>query len=207
MKRMMIVASLIAGSLNLTATVAHAETMSYTFSGNATAGSDLMGGNYSFGVNPFFSANQAWGANASNNGGFNNPFYNPPAGFEATSLTITFAGLDGATINTDFGTGFTRSNQTNYAGVGAWDTTVNGNTVTFTAGDNGFLRPTDQFDYSVFFSKDVADDAGFGFTATWTGDSITAAVPEPSTWAMMILGFAGIGAMTFRRRKSAELAA
>jgi PEP-CTERM motif len=27
------------------------------------------------------------------------------------------------------------------------------------------------------------------------------AVPEPSTWAMMILGFAGIGAMTYRRRK------
>jgi hypothetical protein len=30
-----------------------------------------------------------------------------------------------------------------------------------------------------------------------------AAVPEPSTWAMMILGFAGIGAMTYRRRKQA----
>jgi hypothetical protein len=33
-----------------------------------------------------------------------------------------------------------------------------------------------------------------------------AAVPEPSTWAMMILGFAGVGAMTYRRRKSAMLA-
>jgi hypothetical protein len=32
-------------------------------------------------------------------------------------------------------------------------------------------------------------------------------VPEPSTWAMMILGFCGIGAMTYRRRKSAMLAA
>jgi hypothetical protein len=32
-------------------------------------------------------------------------------------------------------------------------------------------------------------------------------VPEPSTWAMMILGFCGIGAMTYRRRKSAILAA
>jgi hypothetical protein len=35
-----------------------------------------------------------------------------------------------------------------------------------------------------------------------------ASVPEPSTWAMMILGFAGIGAMTYRRRKqSVALAA
>ena len=30
---------------------------------------------------------------------------------------------------------------------------------------------------------------------------ITAAVPEPSTWAMMILGFLGIGAMAYRSRK------
>ena len=33
-----------------------------------------------------------------------------------------------------------------------------------------------------------------------------AAVPEPSTWAMMILGFAGIGYVTYRRRKTAALA-
>jgi hypothetical protein len=31
---------------------------------------------------------------------------------------------------------------------------------------------------------------------------ITAAVPEPSTWAMMILGFCGIGFMTYRRKQS-----
>jgi len=34
-----------------------------------------------------------------------------------------------------------------------------------------------------------------------------AAVPEPSTWAMMILGFAGVGYMTYRRRRTAALAA
>lgn len=33
------------------------------------------------------------------------------------------------------------------------------------------------------------------------------AVPEPSTWAMMILGFAGVGFMTYRRRRNAALAA
>jgi hypothetical protein len=30
--------------------------------------------------------------------------------------------------------------------------------------------------------------------------TITAAVPEPSTWAMMILGFAGVGFMAYRRK-------
>jgi hypothetical protein len=39
------------------------------------------------------------------------------------------------------------------------------------------------------------------------GAFTVSAVPEPATWAMMILGFAGIGAMTYRRRKSAMLAA
>jgi hypothetical protein len=37
--------------------------------------------------------------------------------------------------------------------------------------------------------------------------SEVSAVPEPSTWALMFLGFCGIGAMTYRRRKSAMLAA
>jgi hypothetical protein len=44
-----------------------------------------------------------------------------------------------------------------------------------------------------------------------SNDTITAAVaavPEPSTWVMLILGFAGIGFMTYRRsRKSEALAA
>jgi len=35
-----------------------------------------------------------------------------------------------------------------------------------------------------------------------------AAVPEPSTWAMMILGFAGVGFMAYRRKaKPAMMAA
>jgi PEP-CTERM motif len=31
---------------------------------------------------------------------------------------------------------------------------------------------------------------------------VTASVPEPSTWAMMLLGFAGIGFIAYRRRKT-----
>jgi hypothetical protein len=43
-------------------------------------------------------------------------------------------------------------------------------------------------------------------TYTLSGPFI-AAVPEPSTWAMMILGFSGVGFMACRRRKTAALAA
>ena len=37
-------------------------------------------------------------------------------------------------------------------------------------------------------------------TATFT--TLSSAVPEPSTWAMMILGFVGIGFMAYRRKSS-----
>jgi PEP-CTERM motif len=53
-----------------------------------------------------------------------------------------------------------------------------------------------------------------GFTVTPVGDNafafdnltVTTAVPEPSTWAMMILGFAGIGFMACRQRNTVRFA-
>jgi hypothetical protein len=40
-----------------------------------------------------------------------------------------------------------------------------------------------------------------GFHAGYGGDLavITPAVPEPATWAMMLLGFAGLGLMSYRK--------
>ncbi len=43
------------------------------------------------------------------------------------------------------------------------------------------------------------------FTGTMT--PITTDVPEPSTWAMMLIGFAGIGFMTYRRKSRPALMA
>jgi hypothetical protein len=40
-----------------------------------------------------------------------------------------------------------------------------------------------------------------------TTNAISSAVPEPSTWAMMILGFAGIGFMAYRRKSKPALMA
>jgi hypothetical protein len=37
------------------------------------------------------------------------------------------------------------------------------------------------------------------------GSSVVSTVPEPSTWAMMILGFVGVGFMGYRRRGQASL--
>jgi hypothetical protein len=35
--------------------------------------------------------------------------------------------------------------------------------------------------------------------------SVAGAVPEPSTWAMLILGFFGVGFMAYRRKGQAVL--
>jgi PEP-CTERM motif len=59
---------------------------------------------------------------------------------------------------------------------------------------------------SIIFTSDNPG-GGQPFLAAVTTMNAVAAVPEPSTWAMMILGFVGIGAMTYRRRKSAMLPA
>jgi PEP-CTERM motif len=44
-------------------------------------------------------------------------------------------------------------------------------------------------------------------SAITTDTSLTTAVPEPSTWAMMILGFAGVGFMAYRRKSKPALMA
>jgi hypothetical protein len=47
-------------------------------------------------------------------------------------------------------------------------------------------------------------DAGFPTAGFWTASfpTITTPVPEPSTWAMLIVGFFGVGFMAYRRKRS-----
>jgi len=47
---------------------------------------------------------------------------------------------------------------------------------------------------------------GIDNPGTWSPAGISA-VPEPSTWAMMLLGFAGIGFMAYRRKSKPALMA
>lgn len=61
---------------------------------------------------------------------------------------------------------------------------------------------------SQSLSYSVAGGATYGPDRLGSVDvSINSAVPEPSTWAMMVLGFAGVGFMAYRRRHSAALTA
>jgi hypothetical protein len=63
---------------------------------------------------------------------------------------------------------------------------------------------------TVDLLSDSHEVEGHGFVRYGTGgyaDSplLTAAVPEPSTWAMMILGFFGVGFMAYRRKSKQAL--
>jgi hypothetical protein len=73
--------------------------------------------------------------------------------------------------------------------------TVNLGTVTFETYGSGSIQ------YAV------AGPAQYSIlTLGYSAPTQIAAVPEPSTWAMMLIGFAGIGAMAYHRRKGAMLA-
>ena len=66
-----------------------------------------------------------------------------------------------------------------------------------------FEYTTAQTSFHLSGYSDAFSNARF-FSAT--GGPFTAAVPEPSTWAMMILGFVGLGCMAYRRKTAAAVA-
>ena len=63
--------------------------------------------------------------------------------------------------------------------------------------------------YSNWFTTDgsgvtltFTQQGGNNFRGSILDNVLISAVPEPSTWAMMLLGFAGIGFMAYRRKQS-----
>jgi hypothetical protein len=63
---------------------------------------------------------------------------------------------------------------------------------------------------NVWFASDIWNTNGggagaTGYVAAVRGPSGVGSVPEPSTWAMMILGFFGVGFMAYRRKSQTSL--
>jgi hypothetical protein len=92
--------------------------------------------------------------------------------------------------------------------------TNNGTAVTFTGGRELFhfaALPVNIGSNTLTFgytSLNDASHAGFqglpdeGWGIEQVDVGVVGVVPEPSTWTMMVLGFAGIGFMAYRKRKS-----
>jgi hypothetical protein len=67
---------------------------------------------------------------------------------------------------------------------------------------------TNNSPYAWWDLTSVNDDDTYNVTFQILGNvSGVSAVPEPSTWAMMILGFAGVGFMAYRRKSKPALMA
>ena len=56
-------------------------------------------------------------------------------------------------------------------------------------------------DVELLFSETMSSKEGFGFTYALATTGAVSGVPEPSTWAMMLIGFAGLGFVAYRRTK------
>ena len=68
-------------------------------------------------------------------------------------------------------------------------------------GTNGTYNPGT----GLWTNPDPANNNGQVTSVMYITADFTAAVPEASTWAMMILGFAGVGFLAYRRRNQVSL--
>jgi hypothetical protein len=66
---------------------------------------------------------------------------------------------------------------------------------------------TDQQTIQMALYPDVGLSFWNGVSGSVQRTDVVTAVPEPSTWAMMLLGFAGLGFMTYRRKSKPALMA
>jgi outer membrane lipase/esterase len=79
---------------------------------------------------------------------------------------------------------------------------------TTTANPNfSHLRTADSEQTSFFSDDQHFSAAGQLIEANYVFDLLQAGVPEPSTWSMMLLGFAGVGFVAYRRKSRPALQA
>jgi len=107
-------------------------------------------------------------------------------GGTSTFQAVTFSSVPGVTL----------SNPTNNIGLigGGGQETFNFSSLALSGGSN-----TLEFIYTSL-SDGHAGFQGLGDEGWGIQNVNVSAVPEPSTWAMMIFGFAGVGLMAYRRK-------
>jgi hypothetical protein len=70
-----------------------------------------------------------------------------------------------------------------------------------------FINPFSQLNGDLVNQGTASDITSFTQALEFTPASFTPGTPEPSTWAMMLLGFAGLGFLGYRQTAKARLAA
>jgi PEP-CTERM motif len=123
---------------------------------------------------------------------------NASGSVSVTGISGTF---DGSTI-----TGLTRNNLFGPDQMISPGSTqaVDGNGLGFSLADGADLQmfaPGGSVEADTLAAEGVVELSGT-LRNSFADLTLTAAVPEPSTWAMMILGFCGLGFMAYRRKQN-----
>jgi PEP-CTERM motif len=109
------------------------------------------------------------------------------------SVSLLPQGTDGSDdLLFPVGTSFT-------GGTSVVDLDTGGIAVSTTLGDFHIFGAGSPFSVGTVSGNDIDEVGPGGFGV---GTLAVSAVPEPSTWAMMILGFAGVGFMAYRRKQN-----
>jgi hypothetical protein len=108
-------------------------------------------------------------------------------GFDSLQLQVK---VDGTTRLSEFFSGST--------GLAAAETLFRGHSLSL--GAIGAGRQSIEIDYSLGYNYNYPSFTygGFGFTYNLVDPPPTAAIPEPSTWAMMLVGFTGLAFAGYR---------
>jgi len=126
--------------------------------------------------------------------GYGEDVYENPVA--ATDFQVSFVNFSGLTIDSTPSTssgGYTELTRMTADGV-AWTPVINGQTVTFYAPTGVTLSAGEDYFINVVFDSKTLSGANTSFTAAFS-----TAVPEASTWAMLLLGFAGLGFFGYRK--------
>ena len=144
----------------------------------------------------------------------NDPSADSPVTFTVASgqhdiFSLTDAFVPGDVYSVTVGGVTTISTFTSYPGTFPLGLGASPSTYDAAWADNTFSHLQLGFgagDYSLSILGDGAGGfpAGFAFRLD-SGTLSVSAVPEPSTWAMMVLGFAGVGFMAYRRKPAVPL--
>ena len=114
--------------------------------------------------------------------------------FSFNNVAGTFGGTPGTASTISFGNGIFSS-------------------LSITAPNLGFTQFSSPTLFSGLPSAPMFSTGSFTLINPFFGNgnlsisAVVAAVPEPSTWAMMILGFAGVGFMAYRRKNKMAFSA
>jgi PEP-CTERM motif len=93
-------------------------------------------------------------------------------------------------------------NSPTFTSLAAADAYFNGMAIDLGNFDAG----TQSLDLTYAFTA-MGDPPSYEITYDIAGTSVAPTVPEPSTWAMMLIGFGGLGYMSWRRANRAKAAA